>query len=115
MSRLFIELFLDEDVDVTLAQIIRSRGLQATTVQEVGRKGLDDDEQLEYAVAHQLTMLTHNRADYEELDRQYRKEERQHYGIVIAVRRPLPELARRVMVLLNRMTADEMENLLLYL
>jgi hypothetical protein len=38
MSRLFIELYLDEDVDVLVAGLIRARGFQTITTQEVGRK-----------------------------------------------------------------------------
>lgn len=46
MNRLFIELFLDEDVDVLVAILVRVRGFKAITTQEVGRKGSNDAEQL---------------------------------------------------------------------
>jgi hypothetical protein len=51
MSRLFIELYLDEDVDVLVADLVRARGFEATTTQEAGRKGTGDDEQLAYAAS----------------------------------------------------------------
>ena len=38
MSRLFIELYLDEAVDVLVAGLIRARGFQTITTQEAGRK-----------------------------------------------------------------------------
>ena len=38
MSRLFIELYLDEDVDVLVAGLIRACGFHAITTQEAGRK-----------------------------------------------------------------------------
>ena len=38
MSRLFIELYLDEDVDVLVAGLTRARGFQTITTQEAGRK-----------------------------------------------------------------------------
>ena len=36
MIRLFIELYLDEDVDVLIAQLMRARGFVVVTTQEVG-------------------------------------------------------------------------------
>jgi hypothetical protein len=35
MSRLFIELYLDEDVDVLIADLVRARGFRVTTTREV--------------------------------------------------------------------------------
>jgi hypothetical protein len=36
MSRLFIEIYLDEDVDVLIAQLLHARGFVVVTTQEVG-------------------------------------------------------------------------------
>ena len=38
MSRLFIELYLDEDVSVFIAELLRVRGFKVQTTQEAGRK-----------------------------------------------------------------------------
>jgi hypothetical protein len=38
-----------------------------------------------------------------------------HYGIIFAVRRPPQEIARRLLVILNQVTADEMENQVRYI
>jgi len=53
--------------------------------------------------------------DYEDLAEEYFTAGRTHYGIIIAVRRLPYELARRLVSLLNSVTADEMENQLVYL
>ncbi len=53
MSRLFIELYLDEDVDVLVADLARARGFKAVTTQEAGRKKKDDAEQLAFATGQQ--------------------------------------------------------------
>ena len=45
MSRLFIELYLDEDVDVLIAQLIRARGFAVVTTQETGQLQNSDAEQ----------------------------------------------------------------------
>jgi predicted nuclease of predicted toxin-antitoxin system len=115
MSRLFIELYLDEDVDVLVASLLRARGFQATTTQEVGQIGKTDEQQLMYAVAQRKTVLTHNRADFERLTHQFFATGRMHYGIIIAARRSPYEIARRLLIILNHVTADEMENHLRYI
>jgi len=38
-----------------------------------------------------------------------------HAGIIIAVRRPAAELVQRLLKVLDRLTADEMKNLLIYI
>lgn len=115
MSRLFIELYLDEDVDVLVADLVRAKGFLATTTRGDGQVGNNDEEQLAYAISQQKTLLTHNRTDFEQLARRYVAGGLAHYGIIIAVRRSPYEIARRVLVLLNQVTADEMENQLRYI
>ncbi|HLE61668.1 MAG TPA: DUF5615 family PIN-like protein [Pyrinomonadaceae bacterium] len=63
MSRLFIELYLDEDVSVLIADLLQARGFVALTARDAGHLGKTDEEQLAYAVAEQKTFLTHNRID----------------------------------------------------
>jgi predicted nuclease of predicted toxin-antitoxin system len=108
VSRLFIELYLDEDVSVLVAVLLRVRGFTALTTHEVGRKQSDDEAQLAYAVSQRRTMLTHNRDDFERLAQEYFAAGRKHYGIIIAVRRPPQEIVMRLMTILNQMTAHEM-------
>lgn len=115
MSSLFIELYLDEDVDVLVADLIRARGFKAITTQEAGRKRKDDDEQLAFAASQQLTLLTHNRVDFETLGQSYFAAGKAHSGIIIATRRDPYEIARRLLIILNAVTADEMANQIRYI
>ena len=115
MSRLFIELYLDEDVNVLIAELVRRRGFKATAAHEVGQKRRKDEEQLAYAVSQQKTLLTHNRNDFEALAQQYFAANQKHYGIIIAVRRPPSKVFLRLMGILNQVTADEMENQIRYI
>jgi predicted nuclease of predicted toxin-antitoxin system len=115
MSTLFLELYLDEDVDVLLSDLIRARGFAATTTREAGNLHADDSNQLLYAVQHQKTFLTHNRVDFETLATTYFREQKTHYGIIIATRHPPHEIARRLLIILNQVTADEMINQLVYI
>lgn len=115
MTRLFVELYLDEDVNPLVAGLIRTRGFAAQTTQEAGRTRTRDAVQLAYAVSQRRTMLTHNRDDFARLAEEYFAAGRKHYGIIIAVRRPPQEIVRRLMIILNQTTADEMEDQIIYI
>lgn len=86
MSKLFIELYLDEDVDVLVAELLARRGYSALTARDAGTLGQEDGEQLEYAVRQERALLTHNRVDFEKLALTYFERSQTHYGIVLAVR-----------------------------
>jgi predicted nuclease of predicted toxin-antitoxin system len=115
MTDIFIHVYLDEDVDVLVASLLRSRGFEATTAQESRQLGKTDAEQLEYAASQGAAILTHNRIDFEVLAREYFEREKLHYGIIIAVRNPYQEIVQRLLTILNSTTADEMENQILYI
>lgn len=115
MSRLFISLYLDEDVSVLIAKLMRARGLSAATTIEVGNGGNSDDGQLAFAAQRQWAILTHNRADFERLAAEYFAIKRPHAGIIIAVRRTPYDLARRLLALMNNVTAEEMDNQVMYI
>jgi hypothetical protein len=115
MSQLFIELYLDEDVDVLVADLVRARGFKAVTTQEAGRKSKGDDEQLAFAAGQQLVLLTHNRVDFEALAQRYFTDGKTHGGIIIAARRDPYEIAKRLLVILNHVTADEMTDQIRYI
>jgi len=115
VSSLFIELYLDEDVSIVIADLVRARGFAALTTREAGRLDRSDQEQLDYAVSEQKVLLTHNRYDFEKLAQEYFAAGKQHCGIIIAVRRSPYEIARRLLIILNHVTADEMKNQLRYI
>lgn len=115
-SSLFIQLYLDEDVSVLFAQLLRPHGFDVLTTREAQQLGAADVAQLQYATAHQRTLLTHNRVDYERLHAAVIEKQQPHIGILVASRRASDfELARRILTFLNHFTAEEMVNQLLYL
>jgi hypothetical protein len=108
-------LYLDEDVSVVVAEILRNQDVKVLTVHEAGRKGKSDPEQLEFAVTYGYTFVTHNRQDYEDLAREYFEEELKHSGIVVARRRPAIEIARRLKPIVDKYTGAELENQIIYI
>jgi hypothetical protein len=115
VSRLFIELYLDEDLSVLVAELLRARGFNVQTTQEAGQTGASDDKQLAYAVGQRRALLTHNRDDFARLVLTYFASGRSHYGITVAVRRPPHEIVRRLLVILNQTTSGEIENQVIYI
>ena len=102
MSSLFIRLYLDEDVNVLVADLLKARGFDVITAR--------DAEQLAYAVSQARTLVTHNRTDFEELVQAYFASGQTHHGVISAVRRSPQEIAQRLLVILNHVTADEMQS-----
>lgn len=115
MNPAFIKLYLDEDVDVLIRDLLRARGFVALTTTQAGNLGRRDREQLEYAVENQRCLFTHNRTDFEDLAKEYFESRELHYGIIIAVRRPPKEIVRRLLPVLNSRTSDEIQNQLVYI
>ena len=115
MSRLFVELYQDEDVSVLVAELLRARGFSVQTTQEAGRKSTRDEDQLAYAVSQRRALLTHNRDDFARLADEYFAGGHKHHGIIISVRRPPHEIVRRLLIILNQATADEMEDQVIYI
>jgi predicted nuclease of predicted toxin-antitoxin system len=115
MARLFIEMYFDEDVSHIAVRSLRNRGYRVLTTQETARNRATDAEQLAYAASQNLTLVTHNRVDFEQLAAKYFSEGLPHAGIIIAVRRPATEIVLRLLKVLDRFTADEMKNRVIYL
>ena len=53
--------------------------------------------------------ISYNRVDFELLAQEYFEQEKKHYGIIFifAVRHSPQEIARRLLIILNNVTADE--------
>jgi len=114
MSNAVASLLLDEDVSVVVAAVLRARGFDAMTVRDAGRLGRSDAEQLTAAADAGRILLTHNRADFEQLHRTWLTAGRTHPGILIARRRTPADIAARVGRILARLTPGELKNQLLY-
>ena len=67
MTRLFIEAYLDEDVNVLLAALLRSRGFGATSAAKARQLGKSDRHQLQFAADRGMSLITQNRSHFEEL------------------------------------------------
>jgi hypothetical protein len=110
-----VAIYVDEDVYGDLARALREHGVDAQSVSEVGRHGLDDSAQLDYAAAAGRAVLTFNRDHYEFLAVEYFLNGWEHAGIIISPQYAFGELLRRVLRLVESMSAEELRGEVRYL
>lgn len=103
MSKPF-RLHLDENCDPRIARGLRSRGIDVTTTQEVGLRGVSDEEQLEYALASSRVIYTSD-ADFARLH----ASGAQHLGIIYNSRpRSIGEIIAGIVLICQVYDQDEM-------
>jgi len=105
-----IKVVADENVHVAIVEGLKRRGVTAWSVQTVGRRGLSDEEQLEYATSQSACLLTHDDDLLVVADR-WRKGGRKHGGILYVHQQALGigEVIRRIKILVDLKTTEDME------
>ena len=107
-------LYLDEDVIPELARALRAHGHDAISTLEQGRQGQSDEDQIAYATADARALVTANAADFLHLGRTWFFAGRTHAGIIVSFRQyrrdRLGELARTMLTLLARLSAEDLAN-----
>ena len=115
VAPLFIRLYLDEDVHRGLAAALQVRRFDAVSAHDIGRRGASDAEQLAWAAAEQRALCTFNTMDFLRLHQAWIRADRPHWGIIVSEQAPVGEITRRLLKLLNHVTADDMRNQLYWL
>ncbi len=112
--KIFASLYTDEDIANLVATLLRARGLDILTTIDAEMTGYSDEQQLAYAASHERCILTHNRVYFERLHLSYIQTGQQHSGIIVTPQNNGYEIAQRVGIILNTLTADEVFNQILY-
>ena len=110
-----ISLYADEDVDILIKPLLKAKGFTVHTTLDEGMLGKTDREQLEHATDLRAVFLTHNRVDFEKLAARFVDEGKEHFGIVLATRRNIYELARRTARFLEMHKQDGVKNRVWYI
>lgn len=102
-----IRFLLDEHVPAAVAAGLRQKGVDAATVQELGRSGLSDVAQVQFASTENWVLVTFD-PDYLEMARQ----QMQHSGIVWCVERKysIGQLVRALAALHAMSNQEKMQN-----
>lgn len=111
MDKLFISLYLDEDVSVRIAANLKNRGFDILHSVEAGMLRSSDEEQLNKAIFEQKTFLTHNKKHFRILHERYLTSGKKHFGIIVASRkRNSFETIKRLLDIIQNLSPEEMEN-----
>ena len=110
------QLYFDEDVDARLAEALRRRGYDVETTVAAGLLEASDEEQLTYAVSQQRVFVTHNIKHFPGVHAAWIETGKAHWGVVILIgHSAIGSWLRRMETLLNRFSAEELKNCLLFL
>lgn len=116
LSSLIAWLCFDEDVDARLAAALRQWGYHVEMTVEAGLLEASDEEQLAYAVSQHRALVTHNIKHFPGEHARWVEAGRKHWGIVILVgHSAIGAWLHRTENLLNRFSAEELQNQLLFL
>jgi hypothetical protein len=104
-------LYLDEHISSPrLARQLQKYGFDVTSTLDAGMGEASDEEQLAYAVANQRAIVTFNHKHFAVLHTWYLEESNEHWGIVFSTEESIDVLRRRLLRLLNAVSADELKN-----
>ena len=107
--------YLDEDVDVLLAPLLAAHGIDCLTTVAAGNLKHSDEEQLVFARQESRVLITHNRTDFENLAVTWWNMQRDHAGIILAIRRfDTYDLARHVLPVMQLFDQLGWRNAVLY-
>lgn len=104
------KLYLNEHLSPRLAAQLRQHSFDVTSTLETGMKEADDEELLAYAAAEQRAIVTFNHKDFAPLHELYLAEGKEHWGIILSTEETISVLRRRLLRLLNMLTADDLKN-----
>lgn len=109
------KLYLDEDVHRKVAAALRLKGYDVISSHEVQKRSLSDYSQLEFAVSEQRAIFSFNTGDFDRIHKEYVKNGKGHYGILLSKQIPIGETIHRLTRFLFTHTAEDVNNNIFWL
>lgn len=101
-----MKLLLDENVNHAVAQQLRDRGHDVVAVTEhAALRGRADQDHFEWCRQECRAIVTYDRDDFLELDREYKLAGKEHAGVVILNVGPFPQRASTIGKLVTSLEA----------
>lgn len=112
-----VRLYCDEDsMRHALVAALRKRGFDVSTALEAGNTEKTDEQQLGFAAADERAIYSFNVGDFCRLHAEWLATEKSHAGIILAQQQfPIGDQMRRLVRLLNALSAEDMHNRLEFL
>ncbi len=110
-----LKLYLDENVDVSVAAGLRRRGIDVVTALDQGKLGAGDEAHLAWATAGGRLLVTHDIADFARLHQQWVWGGKQHAGIAVSGMIDSGVLLSRLLRMCDSLSEGEAGNHLIFL
>lgn len=104
------KLHLNEHLSWHLADQLRRYGFDVTSTVEQGMIEEDDEAQFAFAVSQQRAIVTINHKDFVPLHERYVSKGVDHWGIILSTEESVQVYRRRLLRLLNAMSAEDLKN-----
>jgi predicted nuclease of predicted toxin-antitoxin system len=106
-----LRIYVDESVNVTVAEGLKRRGINAFSAKDLGKLGITDEEQLETAVQNKAAIFTHD-ADFLRI-----AAETNHWGIIYVHQQKISvgECIKKLKVLAETTRPEEIRNKIIFL
>lgn len=106
-----LKIYIDENVDIRIAEGLSRRGIKAFSSVEKGKTGAADLEHFQYACDTRAVIFTHDH-HFLEIARKLTKEGKTHYGVIFVEMNKLSlgEIIRRLALYAEILTTEEMVN-----
>lgn len=110
-----IALYLDEHIQISYAEALKTRGVDVLTTQEAGNISLDDIGQLNFASTNKRVLFSFNKRHFAKIHYEWMAINKPRTGIILSDQLTVGILLRRFMKLYFSLTAENMQNRLEYL
>jgi hypothetical protein len=107
--------FTDEDVYPHIAEELTRSGFDAVSAQAAGRLHEDDPSQLFWAASQSRSLVSFNVRDYARIHTEWMQQNLEHAGIIVSAQVDIGLLRRRLIRLAKTISAEELQNQLIYL
>jgi predicted nuclease of predicted toxin-antitoxin system len=104
------KLYLNEHLSPRIAEQLRRYDFDVTSTLEQGMEQANDDEQLAFSAAQQRALVTFNHKHFAVMHSQYIARGKEHWGIILSTEESTGVMLRRLMRLLNTLSAEELKN-----
>lgn len=110
-----MQFYLDEDISQTVAVIARRLGLDVMSAQELGRRGVGDVEQLQYATEQGRCLVTRDCGDFQDITDRFIEQGRDHAGVLCVPKSLGNDQFRRIAEAILRYDREHPEGVPTYL
>ncbi|MCP4346454.1 MAG: hypothetical protein GY795_13110 [Desulfobacterales bacterium] len=105
-----LRLYLDEHLSPRIAVELRKHGFDVITLHDKEMLSKNDQEQLDASASEQRAIVTCNFSDFVVLNQEYNAKNKEHWGIILSTEEPTGVLIKRLLSLLNSLSASELKN-----